>query len=103
MSMTASIVGAAPLGYYILVSADRPDEKSEEGVIIPAEGQKPKQRGVVVATGPDCPDNINPGTRVQWLHVQTENEVEYGGEKYLLMSAHPEHGDLALVFSDEAS
>ena len=79
-----------PLADKVIVKPDEVSEtQSTGGIIIPDTAKEKPQRGEVVAVGPgegeDNPMNVKVGDKVLYSKYGG-NELEYKGEKYLIMS-----------------
>ena len=83
-----------PLADKVLVKSDEAsEEKSAGGIIIPDTAKEKPQRGNIVALGPGRTDengkiikmNVKVGDKVLYSKYGG-TELEYDGEKYLIMS-----------------
>lgn len=80
-----------PLGDRVLVQADKAEEKTSSGIIIPDTAKEKPQQGTVIAVGAGKVEN---GTKIE-MSVAEGDKVLYGkyagtevtldGEEYLIM------------------
>ena len=56
----------------------------EKGIIIPEEEQNAPTRGIIVAVGPDVPDDLKEGDEVLFAQY-SEDTVQLGGETYCVV------------------
>lgn len=76
-----------PLHNRIIVSADKPEEKTAGGIIIPDTAQEQQTKGKVVAVGPGLKDDpmlIQVGDMVRYTE-HCGQEIEIDGKDYLIM------------------
>jgi len=75
------MVNFEPTSDRVLVIADKPEERTESGVIIPGSARPKSDEAVVAAVGPDCEDILVEGVRIKHMlgagSLITIDDVEY--------------------------
>lgn len=77
-----------PLRNKIIVSAEKPEQKTGGGIIIPETAQEQQNKGTIVAVGPGLkgdPMVLKPGMIIRYSeHAGTPEEID--GKEYLIMT-----------------
>jgi chaperonin GroES len=74
-----------PLQDRVLISQNKPEEKTSGGIIIPSQAIEESNRGFIVAAGPTVKESrLTPGTEVLFGSF-TGQEIKTGTETYLIM------------------
>jgi chaperonin GroES len=72
------------LGNRVLISPDKPEEVSAGGIIIPNDSREQQNKGLILAIGPGCSEEVTIG-KIACYGEYAGEDFEYKGITYLLM------------------
>ncbi|KAA9300570.1 MULTISPECIES: co-chaperone GroES [Aerococcus] len=78
-----------PLNERVIVQIEEQEEKTTSGILLPSAAQEKSQVGRVIAVADETEDFTSPVKKDDLVLFEkyAGNEVEYAGEKYLILKA----------------